>query len=104
MGVKEGLVQRLTNPLPAFFDNIFVCYQKMGWKEGLGLGKSNQGRTDIISTDDDSQRTRQSGKITAEDDSKRIRQSGTITPDDDSQWTRQSGTITTDDDSKRMRQ
>lgn len=22
--------------------------QKMGWKEGLGLGKTNQGRTDII--------------------------------------------------------
>lgn len=22
--------------------------QKMGWKEGLGLGKSNQGRTEII--------------------------------------------------------
>jgi len=40
--------------------------QKMGWKEGLGLGKSNQGRTDIISTDDDSQRTRQSGLGTAQ--------------------------------------
>jgi len=26
--------------------------QKMGWKEGSGLGKSNQGRTDIIRTDD----------------------------------------------------
>jgi len=26
--------------------------QRMGWKEGLGLGKANQGRTDIISTDD----------------------------------------------------
>jgi len=26
--------------------------QKMGWKEGLGLGKDNQGRTDIIRTDD----------------------------------------------------
>jgi len=26
--------------------------QKMGWKEGLGLGKSNQGRTEIIRTDD----------------------------------------------------
>ena len=24
----------------------------MGWKEGLGLGKDNQGRTDIIRTDD----------------------------------------------------
>jgi len=22
--------------------------QKMGWKEGLGLGKSNQGRTNIV--------------------------------------------------------
>ena len=22
--------------------------QRMGWKEGLGLGKSNQGRTSII--------------------------------------------------------
>ena len=22
--------------------------QKMGWKEGLGLGKTNQGRTEII--------------------------------------------------------
>lgn len=22
--------------------------QKMGWKEGLGLGRSNQGRTSII--------------------------------------------------------
>ena len=24
--------------------------QKMGWKDGLGLGKKNQGRTDIIQT------------------------------------------------------
>ncbi|XP_023327115.1 RNA-binding protein 5 isoform X2 [Eurytemora carolleeae] len=26
--------------------------QKMGWKEGLGLGKANQGRTDIVDTSD----------------------------------------------------
>ena len=24
--------------------------QKMGWKDGLGLGKKNQGRTEIIQT------------------------------------------------------
>ena len=30
-------------------DNIgSKMLQRMGWKEGLGLGKSNQGRTDII--------------------------------------------------------
>ena len=30
-------------------DNIgSKMLQKMGWKEGLGLGKTNQGRTDII--------------------------------------------------------
>ena len=32
----------------------------MGWKEGLGLGKSNQGRTDIIKNDNT--RTNTSGK------------------------------------------
>jgi hypothetical protein len=26
----------------------FFTVQKMGWKEGLGLGKANQGRTEII--------------------------------------------------------
>jgi hypothetical protein len=27
---------------------FFSPAQKMGWKEGLGLGKANQGRTEII--------------------------------------------------------
>ena len=27
---------------------FFSPVQKMGWKEGLGLGKANQGRTEII--------------------------------------------------------
>ena len=30
-------------------DNIgSKMLQRMGWKEGLGLGKTNQGRTDIV--------------------------------------------------------
>jgi len=37
--------------------------QKMGWKDGLGLGKKNQGRTEIISTQS---RTAQSGLGTAQ--------------------------------------
>merc|ERR1711915_941864 len=37
--------------------------QKMGWKDGLGLGKKNQGRTDIITAQS---RTAQSGLGTAQ--------------------------------------
>ena len=37
--------------------------QKMGWKDGLGLGKSNQGRTDIINVQ---KRSAQSGLGTAQ--------------------------------------
>merc|ERR1712079_338023 len=37
--------------------------QKMGWKDGLGLGKKNQGRTDVI---DVQQRTAMSGLGTAQ--------------------------------------
>jgi len=37
--------------------------QKMGWKDGLGLGKKNQGRTEIITAQS---RTAQSGLGTAQ--------------------------------------
>merc|ERR1719273_1989271 len=40
-------------------DNIgSKMLQRMGWKEGLGLGKSNQGRTDIVEAE---QRTQKAG-------------------------------------------
>ena len=37
--------------------------QKMGWKDGLGLGKKNQGRTEVINV---TQRTAMSGLGTAQ--------------------------------------
>lgn len=51
-GEKEQLTQKAHQQLPQKSiggDNIGnKMLQKMGWKEGLGLGKTNQGRTSII--------------------------------------------------------
>ncbi len=40
---------------------VFLFVKKMGWKEGLGLGKANQGRTDIVDTSDG--RTNSAGRL-----------------------------------------